>query len=129
MPQTRIEVIAGRSPAEKRALLDAVHEAFMEAFKTPAWDNNQRLLEYPASGFDVPPGRTTKRTLIECTIYPGRSREAKKRLYRAIVAKLSALGTPPNDVFIVLLEPPLENFGIRGGQAAGDVELGFEVRV
>ena len=129
MPQTRIEVIAGRSTVEKRALLDAVHEAFMEAFKTPAWDNNQRLLEYPADCFDVPPGCTTRRTIIECTIYPGRSLEAKKRLYQALVQKLTALGTPPNAVFIVLLEPSLENFGIRGGQAASEVELGFEVRV
>ena len=78
MPQTRIEVIAGRSPAEKRALLDAVHEAFMETFKTPAGDRNQRLLEYPVDGFDIRPGCTSKRTLIERTI----SLEAKKRLYR-----------------------------------------------
>lgn len=30
MPHVRIEVIEGRTPAEKRALLDAVHEPPME---------------------------------------------------------------------------------------------------
>jgi hypothetical protein len=32
-------------------------------------------------------------------------------------------------VLIVLHEPPLENWGIRGGQAATDVQLGFKIDV
>ena len=30
---------------------------------------------------------------------------------------------------VVLNEQPLENWGIRGGQAASDVSLGFQVKV
>ena len=129
MPQARIEVIAGRPPAEKRALLDAVHQSFMEALKTPDWDNNQRLLEYPPECFDVPPGCTAKRTIIEVCMYPGRSLPAKRALYQAIVRRLEALGTPPKDVFVVLHEPPMQNWGIRGGLPAREVDLGFEVKV
>lgn len=129
MPQARIEVIAGRTPTERRALLDAVHAAFMEVLRTPDWDNNQRLLEYPADCYDLPPGCTEKRTFIECYLFPGRSMETKKRLYQVLVRNLGALGTPPQDVFIIIQEPPLEHWGIRGGRPASEVDLGFDLNV
>ena len=129
MPHVRIEVIAGRTPAEKRALLDAVHQSLIEALKIPDWDNNQRLLEYPADCYDLPPGCSAKRTYIECTQFPGRSLEAKKRLYQLLVDRLEALGTPRRDVIIVLHEPPMENWGIHGGRPASEVELGYSLNV
>ena len=36
-------------------------------------------------------------------------------------------GVAPTDVFVVLHEPPMDNWGIRGGQMASEVDLGFEV--
>ena len=129
MPHVRIEVIAGRTPSEKRALMDAVHQLLMEALKIPDWDNNQRLLEYPADCYDLPPGCTAKRTYIECTLFPGRSLEAKKRLYQLLVDRLEGLGTPRRDVIIVLHEPPMENWGIHGGRPASEVELGYTLNV
>ena len=53
----------------------------------------------------------------------------KRNLYRAIVANLEPFGIPKNHVKIVLREQPRENWGIRGGQAACDVDLGFKVDV
>jgi phenylpyruvate tautomerase PptA (4-oxalocrotonate tautomerase family) len=129
MPFTRIEVIEGRTPAEKRALLDAVHQSVVHALKVPDSDNNQRLLEYPADCYDVPPGCTTKRTFIECCLFPGRSREAKKTLYRLLVDRLVALGTPARDVVVVLHEPPMENWGVHGGRPASEVAVGYDVNV
>lgn len=35
MPFVRIEVRAGRSPSDKKALLDAVHKALVEALRIP----------------------------------------------------------------------------------------------
>ena len=129
MPHVRIEVIAGRTQDEKRALLDAVHQSLMEALKIPDWDNNHRLLEYPADCYDLPPGCSAKRTYIECTQFPGRSFDAKKRLYRLLVDRLEALGTPRRDVIIVLHEPPMENWGVHGGLPASEVELGYSLNV
>ena len=48
-------------------------------------------------------------------------------LYKAIVANLAAFDVPADEVMIVLKESPLENWGIRGGQAACDVELAVDV--
>jgi hypothetical protein len=50
-------------------------------------------------------------------------------LFGEIVSRLGALGIPADHVTIVLRESALQNWGIRGGQAACDVDLGFEVTV
>jgi hypothetical protein len=38
-------------------------------------------------------------------------------------------GRRPWDVSVVILEPTLESWGIRGGHSAADVELGFSLDV
>jgi hypothetical protein len=62
-------------------------------------------------------------------MFVGRSIEAKRMLYKAMVRTLLPFGIPAQDIKIVLVEVPLENVGIRGGQAASDIELSYEVRV
>jgi hypothetical protein len=44
---------------------------------------------------------------------------------RPIIRNLGKLGVPADDVFIVLHEPSMENWGIRGGRSADEVDLGF----
>jgi phenylpyruvate tautomerase PptA (4-oxalocrotonate tautomerase family) len=62
-------------------------------------------------------------------MFAGRSLEAKRRLYRAVARNLGHLGVPPADVLVVLHEIPLENWGVRGGTPASEVDLGYEVGV
>ena len=62
-------------------------------------------------------------------LFPGRSRQAEHRLYQGLVRNFGRLGVAPTDVFVVLDEPPMDNWGIRGGQMASEVDLGFEVQV
>lgn len=81
MPLVRIEVIEGRTAEEKRALLAAVHAALVEALRVPDWDRTQRLYELPSEDFERPPEKSDRYTLIEITMFPGRSLEAKRRLY------------------------------------------------
>nr|WP_238326414.1 tautomerase family protein [Desulfuromonas acetoxidans] len=61
--------------------------------------------------------------------FAGRSLDAKRSLYQAIVNNLEPFGIPKSHVKIMLREITAENWGIRGGQAACDVELGFKVDV
>lgn len=114
---------------EKRALLDAVHTSLVDALKIPEDDRNQRLDEYAHDDFLVPPGRTDRYVLIEITMFPGRSLDARRNLYRLLVDRLAQLGIPETDIIIVLHEPPLHNWGIRGGQPASEVRLGFKLDV
>lgn len=128
MPLVRISVRKGRSPSEKRALLDAVHAALVEAFHIPDADRTQRLTEYAPEEFDIPPGRTERYVLVEITAFAGRSVNAKRNLYGAIARHLSALGIRTSDVLVVISEAPLENWGIRGAPATS-ANLGCKVEV
>jgi phenylpyruvate tautomerase PptA (4-oxalocrotonate tautomerase family) len=127
MPLFRVEIREGWSPADKAGLLDAIHAAAVAALRIPDEDRTQILTEHPAEAFEIPPGKGDRFTLVQITMFAGRSLDAKRRLYRAVVGNLDRLGVRPSDVLIVLHDVPLENWGIRGGTPASDVDLGFEV--
>ena len=130
MPLVKISIRKGRSKSEKQALMDAVHEALVEAFNIPDWDRNQRISEFENEDFEIPNNRTDYFTLIEIIIYPGRSLNVKRELYKMINDRLKSIGyTSLNDIVIVLLEPPLENWGIRGGIPASEVDIGYKLDV
>ena len=129
MPLVRIETRRGLSAQGKRKLMDGVHEALVTAFKIPDHDRNQRFVEYAPDDFDIPHGRGPQYCIVEIVAFPGRSVDAKRVLYREIVARFAEAGIPREDVFIVLQEQPRENWAFRGGQAACDLELGFTVEV
>ena len=129
MPLVRIDILEGRPTAERKQLLEAVHAALVDAFRIPDDDRTQILTEHPPEAFEIPPGHSDRYTLVQITAFPGRSARAKRALYEAIVRRLEDAGVPADDVFIVLQQPPLENWGIRGGQSAADVDLGFELDV
>lgn len=129
MPLVRVEVRAGPWSSRKKVLLDAVHAALVEALQIPDDDRTQRLYELPSEDFEAPPTRSDKFVMVEVTMFPGRSREAKRHLYRAIVRNLGALGVASHDILIVLHEPAMENWGIRGGIPADEVDLGYRVDV
>lgn len=128
MPLVKIEIIKGRDAHYKTAILDGIHSALVEAFKIPDYDRNQRLYELERENFEFSNTKTEQFTLIEITVFKGRSLEAKKNLYSAIVRNLGkSPGIKGTDIIIVLHEPPLENWGIWGGKPASEVNLGFKI--
>ncbi|MFP5239523.1 MAG: tautomerase family protein [Acidobacteriota bacterium] len=129
MPLVAVSVFKGRSPEQKLAILEAVHEALVSAFGIPEPDRNIRLNEYAPGDWLLPPGKTERYTLVEIHAFAGRSAEAKGALFARVVSNLGALGVEPSDVFVIVVEQPRENWGIRGGQRADLVDLGYEVKV
>jgi phenylpyruvate tautomerase PptA (4-oxalocrotonate tautomerase family) len=113
------------------AIMEAIHGALRHAFKIPAGDKNVRLVAHEPHRFACPPGKAQPAayTHISIDAFAGRSLEAKRALYRTIVENLEPLGIPRDHVKILLREVAQENWGIRGGQAGCDVELGFVVEV
>lgn len=111
--------------------MEAVHAALREAFKILPGDRNVRLVVHEPHRFACPPDRETPEfyTHISIDVFTGRSLDAKRNLYTTIVNNLETFGIPKNHVKILLREIPKENWGIRGGQAGCDVELGFKVEV
>jgi phenylpyruvate tautomerase PptA (4-oxalocrotonate tautomerase family) len=130
MPLVKIEILKGKSREYKKAILNGVHQALVEALKIPDHDRFQRIYELDKDDFEVPPDRTDRATIIEIKMFPGRSLEAKKNLYQCLIRNLkNDPGIDGHDVMIILLEPPLTNWGMRGGQPASEVDLGFDLDV
>lgn len=128
MPVAKIEVRRSRPASEVQAMIEAVYDAQREALKVPEGDRQIRYIEHRPEHFAVPLGKTENYTFVEIILFPGRSLEAKRHLYQAIVRRFGELGIQATDVFIVLHEPPLENWGIRGVPAS-EIDLGFNLRV
>ena len=106
-----------------------MHAALVEAFEILEDDRTQRLIEHDPENFEIETERSERYTLVEITAFPGRSRQAKRALYASIVRNLEAIGTPANDVLVVIHEPPLQDWGIRGGRSGDEVELGYSLDV
>jgi 5-carboxymethyl-2-hydroxymuconate isomerase len=131
MPSVLIEVRQQYSPEIEAGIMEAVHAALREVFKILPDDRNVRLLIHEPHRFQCPPDREKPECYMHISIdcFAGRSLEAKRNLYKTIVNNLSQFGIPANHVKIMSREITAENWGIRGGYAACDIDLGYEVNV
>jgi phenylpyruvate tautomerase PptA (4-oxalocrotonate tautomerase family) len=127
MPLVCIDIRKGHSPKYKRVILDGVHAALIEGFKIPDRDRQQILREHSPEDFE---GRGAAPTMVSITAFSGRSREAKLALFEAIARNLAASpGIDENDLLVTVNDLPLDNWGIRGGKQASDLDLGFKIDV
>ena len=131
MPATQIDIRMQYSAAQEQQLMNTVFDVLQQSFELPRYDRNIRLQVHAPTHFQVfdhltQPERFTHIT-IDC--FSGRTLETKRKLYQQLVKNLVAFGIPEDHILITLRESPLENWGIRGGQAACDVDLGFKVDV
>jgi phenylpyruvate tautomerase PptA (4-oxalocrotonate tautomerase family) len=131
MPITTIQVRTQYTPAQEVAIIEAVQTALIEGFKIPPEDRHVLLVPHAPHRFIVPAqlAQPERFTVVTIDAFPGRSVEAKRNLHRAIVTRLEPLGIPRDHVTVIVQDIALENWGIRGGQAACDVELGFSLDV
>jgi 4-oxalocrotonate tautomerase family enzyme len=127
MPLVKIHMRDGKDKEHKKAVLDGVHKALVSAFKIPVNDRTLLLSEYDADHFD---GRDINFTIVEIIAFSGRTKEMKKDLYQKIVENVSkTTKLVPTDIFIVINDIPKENWGIRGGQMASEMDLGMNPEV
>jgi phenylpyruvate tautomerase PptA (4-oxalocrotonate tautomerase family) len=131
VPSILIEVRRQFTKEDEVGIMDAVHLAMIEAFKIKPDDKHVRMVVHEPHRFDCPPGRERPEysTLVSIDALAGRSLDAKRNLYKAIVNNLEPFGIPKDHVKILIREIPTQNWGIRGGQAACDLDLGFKIDV
>jgi phenylpyruvate tautomerase PptA (4-oxalocrotonate tautomerase family) len=111
MPNVTIEVRKCYTKDQEQAIIDAVHAALMAGIKTPAWDRTIRLVVHEPHRFATPPDKDERYTLVDIDLFPGRSLDAKKALYRAIVDQLEKFGIPANHIKVLLRESAAQNWG------------------
>lgn len=119
MPFVKVEIIEGKTPEYKAILLQTIHDALVLSLGIPDDDRFQILYELKAADFEHRKTLKDEPTLIELTFFPGRSKEMKRAAILEITRLLGErLSIAPNDIYIIINEPPLENWGLRGEQAS-----------
>lgn len=122
MPLLRFDLVEGRSPAELQTLLDAAHEAMLQAFQVPPGDRYQIVHEHPAphlivedTGLGI--ARTDKRVVLQVTTRP-RSREMKEAFYRLLCEQLQRkCGVAPSDVVVSMVSNTDDDWSFGHGRA------------
>ncbi len=110
-------MLKGKSPEYKKTLLDCIHGGLVDSIGIEDWDRFQRIIEYNRNDFEFPSFKSDDFMIIELTIFPGRTKEQKEKAIEIITGNLkSRLSIDPADVFIIMTEPLLENWGIGGKQ-------------
>ena len=123
MPLVRIDIIKGRTAAQRRSLGDAVHRALVDTFGVPEKDRFQVISEHEANelAYDrdyLGIKRSDGVVIIQITLSSGRTLEQKRRLYRRITENLAYLDVRPEDVWINLVETARENWSFGLGEAS-----------
>lgn len=110
----------------RSALSDAIHAALVETWGLPEEKRFQRFLLL--DGEDLVAPRSEQYLVVEIVCFTGRSPQARRALLAALYANIGALGLAAEDLEIVILESPPQNWGIRG-QAGDELTLGYRVDV
>ena len=123
MPLVRIDIVKGRTAAQRRSVGDAVHRALVDALGVPAADRFQVIREHEANELVYDRNylgikRTDGIVMIQITMSFGRTLEQKRTLYRLVTENLAYLDVRPEDVWINLLETARENWSFGLGEAS-----------
>ena len=122
MPLLRIDVIEGRSAAELKELLDAVHAATLAAFKVPERDRYQIVHQHPAAemriedtGLGIP--HTERIVMVQVTTRP-QSRFEKQNFYELLCQELlRRCGVKASDVVVSITQNADEDWSFGYGRA------------
>lgn len=127
MAQVKIYGLARSLRPLRAQLSDTIHSCLVDALELPADKRFQRFFALEPEDFIYPPGRSERYTILELSMFEGRTLETKKRLLRMLFERLhQQLGIAPEDLEITIFETPRHNWGIRG--VPGD-ELGLTYKV
>jgi 4-oxalocrotonate tautomerase family enzyme len=127
MAQIKIYGIGTHLVPIRKELSDIIHSCVVDALHFPVDKRAHRFFPLDAADFFYPAGRTERYTIIEISMFEGRSIETKKRLIQLLFERIhSALGISTTDIEITITETPKHNWGLRG--LPGD-EVGLTYKV
>jgi 5-carboxymethyl-2-hydroxymuconate isomerase len=115
MSQVKIFGVRERLDPIKQELSNVIHSCVMDALQYPADKRAHRFFPLDRSDFFYPAGRTDRYTIIEFSMFEGRSVEAKKKLIRLLFERIEHhLGITAQDLEMTIFETPKHNWGFRG---------------
>jgi phenylpyruvate tautomerase PptA (4-oxalocrotonate tautomerase family) len=129
MVQVKIYGLKMPLMAHADLLSAAIHNAIVEVLVYSPEKKFHRLIGLEKSEFIYPTDRSENYTIIEISMFEGRSIEKKKSLIRLLFSNIEReVGIKPHDVEITIYETPKYNWGIRG-LCGDELALGYKVDV
>lgn len=129
MAQIKIYGVRERLNPVKEQLSEVIHSCVVDAFELPVDKKFHRFFPMNREDFLFPDGRTDRYTVIEISIFEGRTVEAKKQLIRLLFERIhNMFHISPQDVEITIFETPQHNWGIRG-LSGDELVLGYKVNI
>jgi 4-oxalocrotonate tautomerase len=122
MPLLYVDIIEGRAPAEVQELLDATHDAVVEAFQVPPRDRYQVVHTHPAHeivAWDTGLGidRSSAPVVLH-VVSRKRPREFKERFYKLLASNLAErCGLDPADLIVSVTENDDDDWSFGYGRA------------
>lgn len=129
MGQIKIFGLAQELNKNKDKMSDVIHSCIVDGLKFPPDKKFQRYFPMDNDNFYYPTDRTEKYTIIEVSIFEGRSVEAKKEFIGLIYKRFrEQLDILENDIEITIFETPKFNWGIRG-LPGDELTLNYKVNI
>ena len=129
MPIINIETVQHINHSVKNEILKAMHDLVTDTLQIPAKACHIRWMEIDKNNYYCSTDMTANHTYIEIKLFPGRSLEVKKSLYRSIFNTLNNYNVATNDLMIALNEIPMENWGMEGGVPCSEIALDYKVNI
>ncbi|MBB3237093.1 tautomerase family protein [Phyllobacterium endophyticum] len=122
MPSTKL-ITGTWAKSRSQALLEALQRSIVTGLEVPE-DDRDIIAEFIESeNRIVPSGHDREKyTRIEILLYSGRELATKRRLYTEVINELTAFGLPKEEIKVILVEMPCDNWGIRGGIPGSEVD-------
>ncbi|AET61860.1 hypothetical protein HPL003_25720 [Paenibacillus terrae HPL-003] len=128
MAQIKIYGIKEALNPIKEQLSDVIHSAVVDAFQYPPDKRFHRFFPMNQEDFIFAHDRSEAYTIIEISVFEGRTTEAKKHLIQLLFQRINDLGIASQDLEITIFETPKQNWGIRG--VPGDeLQLNYKVNI
>lgn len=129
MGQVKVYGIKEHLNPIKAILSDVIQSCMVDGLKFPRDKKFHRFFPMDKEDFYFANGRTNAYTIIEISMFEGRTIEAKKQLISLLFERIeSQLDIGPQDIEITIFETPKHNWGIRG-LPGDELELNYKVNV
>jgi phenylpyruvate tautomerase PptA (4-oxalocrotonate tautomerase family) len=113
----------------KAQLSDVIHSCVLDALAFPQDKRAHRFFPMEESDFYYPGSASPRYTIIEISMFEGRSVETKKGLIRLLFERIGRqCDRLPNEIEITITETPRHNWGFRG-KPGDEIGLNYKVEV
>ena len=129
MTQIKIYALANTITQHRQALSTAIHTALVSALNYPVEKKFQRFIALAPEDFIFPADRSSNYTILEISMFEGRSTASKKAFIQQLFANIEQqCGIASQDIEITITETPRHHWGIRG-QCGDELSLNYKVDV